>query len=776
MESPLPPEVFYGLLRQDLPSELDKLLEHEDDEFTTALETAVDESIIPRRLNDSIDERIAQLRELRNRRSEWTRYLRHAQLLDEQAAESDRGPPAGFTVNILDVETETDVGSFVTDGNGRFAIPYGRPQGESFVRTLRVRITDPSGDEVALDQETYEVDLAANEVWSLWVSLPEVPPPDAIDLEEREDDIVSVFVALGQEVDGKRLLSDLQSRPGFSSLADIRRARGLNNVPDLSVPIENEAVQLLDGLSNLSTLPSVTIENVVPLLDSGYHSQFVVADVSRREFVERVADPNTLPESTAVRIHAEGVAQQSFLDNEGTSMLAEWANGRLKRPEFTLGDVLELNEVGRTPCPDHCDDCDAAVSPRAYLADLIEYVLKHTRISSDDQRRLFLNQLVEHFHQPFDAFPASCEATSDEILHVRACIEVLRAHLGPSQMGSTLQASEITYRQRAYEQLLHAIGTSVDELEETLDEPSEDEASSTKVASRARRRKQLADRIDVYYDETTSHLEELRFETGVTEADLGRVFGLTDTTAPTTEESDGKRRLRSREPPELQRWRLGYERQTWKRADWDHDPYATGDRPVVDPDVVSIDDLRQTGPGASKVHEIWKKRRTWVDEQLTDVAATPGDRSAEQALTSLCDPFEYDGRTFAGPWQGALEPGECPSPQELETIRSGLSGDGPAIDEAVTDRLEDLGMDQQRLGRLVDLHAKDQRSDESLSPQEWDEIRSILVQRRKEVVFDEWVDEERTEGVTFGATFSGCARRTGRRTLVALAGERAPPR
>ena len=60
----LPPEVFYGLARHDLPTTLPELFVRQFWMLHQALETALDENIIPSRLREELDQILAQLREL----------------------------------------------------------------------------------------------------------------------------------------------------------------------------------------------------------------------------------------------------------------------------------------------------------------------------------------------------------------------------------------------------------------------------------------------------------------------------------------------------------------------------------------------------------------------------------------------------------------------------------------------------------------------------------------------------------------------------------------
>ena len=76
------------------------------------------------------------------------------------------------------------------------------------------------------------------------------------------------------------------------------------------------------------------------------------------------------------------------------------------------------------PCG--CSDCEAAVSPAAYLTALLDYSLKHIR---NNKIKIDLPFLVDTFHQPFIDLPTDCEAVEKQLRQVRICIEVLRSYL-----------------------------------------------------------------------------------------------------------------------------------------------------------------------------------------------------------------------------------------------------------------------------------------------------------------------------------------------------------
>ena len=102
-----------------------------------------------------------------------------------------------------------------------------------------------------------------------------------------------------------------------------------------------------------------------------------------------------------------------------------------------------------------CLECEAAVSPLAYLTDLLRYVTFHLE---ENGEALTIERISELFHQPFADLPAQCDDVSQLVHQVRLCCEVLRSYT------QEFSDSQKDYCQAAYESLLHQNGTSYQEL------------------------------------------------------------------------------------------------------------------------------------------------------------------------------------------------------------------------------------------------------------------------------------------------------------------------
>jgi hypothetical protein len=176
-----------------------------------------------------------------------------------------------------------------------------------------------------------------------------------------------------------------------------------------------------------------------------------------------------------------------------------------------------------------CSDCEAAVSPAAYLTALLDYILKHVRNSS---AKIDLPFLVSTFHQPSIDLPTDCGAVEDQLHQVRICIEVLRSYMGSRPFADAakeaiLAQSEADYRFATYAMLLSRVGTSYEEIRRVRVETPEN-------------RKAVADRlgIDLTEPRLTDELDQLFLDLNakapsgqaLSEQALEQIFSLADTT------------------------------------------------------------------------------------------------------------------------------------------------------------------------------------------------------------------------------------------------------
>ena len=180
-----------------------------------------------------------------------------------------------------------------------------------------------------------------------------------------------------------------------------------------------------------------------------------------------------------------------------------------------------------------CADCEAAVSPAAYLAALLDYVLKHVRYN---KIKFDLKFLDNTFHQPFSELPTDCEAVNKQVRQVRICVEMLRSYLGKRPLAdpakeAVLAKAEQDYRFAVYSRLLGSVGTSYEEIRR-----SHKELPETRLA--------LAERLGIDLtqprpaDPPGDELDQLFLDPSaspsephvLTELVLETLYGLADTT------------------------------------------------------------------------------------------------------------------------------------------------------------------------------------------------------------------------------------------------------
>lgn len=175
-------------------------------------------------------------------------------------------------------------------------------------------------------------------------------------------------------------------------------------------------------------------------------------------------------------------------------------------------DKLKLGGLStQSPATDQEEaNCLTAISPLAYLADLLDYA---TRRIKKGEEWITLADLENYFHQPFGQIPLTCEAVDEEVAQIRISIEILRSHLADQTSAEEFRTAERSYLRLTYESILLKLKLSPTTLASIA------EASS---ATRA----DLAGRLGI--DE--SHLNQLWIaEEDLTETWLEEVFGVKDT-------------------------------------------------------------------------------------------------------------------------------------------------------------------------------------------------------------------------------------------------------
>lgn len=753
-QTALPIEAFYGWGRRgtlnnfagqptfsiaDVPAVLAVLFAIDSAELRQVLQTAISDKIIPD-LGDRLNEILAQIERLKVGQGVLVARRFIGKLLNKSNGE----PLVGLTVRGFDLDAgqePKDIGENVSNNEGVFALSYITPPPPAgadpaqIKRRLRLQILlNPQ------TQEKFETEVEAGgdqEILDISVTIP-VPPE--LESPKLENLVPALAIPASPE-----LLSFLATK-NITNLAEIRKAGGISRLEGLPVAADDPSIKLLEAHADLNRI-SPNVELNAETIEKGFDSVTAIAQASRPDFVSAIRD--RVGDFNAAQIQISARAQTAFLKNVTFEKTLNHMNGLEEDP--LIAEKIRCR----------CRDCEAAVSPLAYLADLLKYATENIK---NNTLPIKASDLAAIFHQPFD-LPASCEAVDVQLRQVRLCVEVLRSYLrakppADATAAAKLAAAEKDYRLAAYTTLLTKVGTNYAELRlSRTNEPP--------------LRQSLADRLGI----DLSHLNGLLLNPNpdpanpqfddLTEAALEKLFGLVDTT---------------RDPSlpgataDLQTWRLEYLRTLWKQQDFPTDRttllglspepiyqeavkqlFQISQRlPIIDPDVVTPDDFRRpflkTSPGdPDRAFDLWKKRRDWVDGRLNAFEGLPptpkGIPDIARLLAEMSKPVPYSaigGAVSVTAWAST-------SLATLETLRNQLDR-GIDVAQVKFCLQDDYNLTAESFTRLMAIAAKAQAWDsddrnEKVKDEEWREVYSILVQAQKVKLFAAWRTEESGAGI-----------------------------
>lgn len=329
-------------------------------------------------------------------------------------------------------------------------------------------------------------------------------------------------------------IEGILSNAKITTLADVRdRTKydaALQRVDQLSASERAAAKQQIENMrahAELQVLSRNNKQNQI-LVENQYRSLPDIAQKSRFAFLKSIG--NKIKKEEAVQLHSTARKQLAVLNNIAVEQRIYEANGYQTRPQpfpgagqlFTISSTPGGSQNGNADQPtiSCCEDCLSALSPAAYLSDLLSYAAEHITYKGNE---LTLSSLVNYFHQPFDKLPASCAAVETPVRQTRICIEVLHK-LAPSSVRSAVDACLSAHAKLAYEAILRELGISVQQLRLVRQATPE-------------QRKALADRLGIrsvgsYPNDNLSKLLLLPDRAGVqglNEIGIEAVFGLPGT-------------------------------------------------------------------------------------------------------------------------------------------------------------------------------------------------------------------------------------------------------
>ncbi len=603
-ETNIPAEAFYGwarigfgLVRDESTEQptlnLDTLLEQSEKYLKDALEQAIAKIIIPAWLAEQIDSILSQLQGLRDEKTQqekdhWIQHQAKGVLIDAVSAEL----LVGYFVRAETINQDSviDIEGSTTNVRGEFILTYALPPESTLSNlSLVLNIETPNGDE--LDKQEISLAVEQKEATTIKITVP-VPaePGEALQL-------TALPIMFSND------LTTFLKKNNLTNIAELRKLGTLENIKELPealrVSDELKQLQAQVDLSLLSTdlKPEEQIKQNQLLIDKGFTNFSIIADMSVERFVSVIGDGGIV----APQIQH---AKARYLD-------FQLANAYLDRKVGNVNEVEVLEPDSALSC--QCEDCVSALSPGAYLTDLIGYVTSNVTQASGTA--ITLDFLVDNFHQPLSKLPINCAATKTQLRQVRIACEVLLAAIDTSQLNFVITDERVAkYRQAAYQSLLRNIGTSQFDLDRATSD-----ADIEAIANRLG--------IDPKY------VKELQLQSGahqilanaLSEHNLERIFGLPaymetyiDIDVPRVRLLDSLRFLKAEQKrPELYDWRLEHLKKQWKEIDFPESPLSQN-TPIIDPDVIGPDDFRHPNE-TNTAFQLWKTRREWVDEQIARI-------------------------------------------------------------------------------------------------------------------------------------------------------------
>lgn len=385
---------------------------------------------------------------------------------------------------------------------------------------------------------------------------------------------------------------------GIANVTQLAALGGLKNMEGLPIDPGSAFVAKLEGHVNLG-LFSADVNTNELLINKGYTNLKQIGGTPREVFIKEVG--NEIGAFRAFVFQAGMRHSEQYLNNVVTQLVVNKKGQGL--PIDVGANIPEKN------CT--CEDCNSAVSPLAYLAELLDYVLDNVR---NDGNKLTSEALKNLFHQPFGELPVACSLMEEKICQIRLAIEVLWKEYEqrsiPQSSTEALEKAGEAYTSLTYRMLLEQFGTSYEAIR-LIRHPRPNESTE----AYEERRKALAGRIGidliVDLDGTSIGTLDALFKdasTTISELELEQLFGFRDTRRDPLSGTPGS---------SIEKWRRAHLRTLWQTQDWTDDEYSRGELPVIDPDIVGIDDFRHPVAG-QLVFDTWEKRRHWVDAIIAE--------------------------------------------------------------------------------------------------------------------------------------------------------------
>lgn len=469
--------------------------------------------------------------------------------------------------------------------------------------------------------------------------------------------------------------SKITSLTALRSAVDIAKTSGLAqaDIKELERLQKHARLQLISRDHKTNQL----------LVDAGISTVTDIADLTKSVFVEKLK--GKVDQKKADGLYDAALKTVAVASRFVFAERVDTANNRTTQTSST--------EI--TPCA--CD-CQSAVSPLAYLADLLEYAVRHVRISG---KEITLDQLEVSFFQPFGKLPADCSASETLVRQVRLCVEVLRK----KATKENVDASGIikAYTQKSYQTLLAALGVTYNELRLAQTESLE-------------RQQVLADRLGVPVTKLFGFLL-----TDPSEEKLYEMFGLPSTNPL--------------QPPvktaEIQSAKFARLNDVWSTIE------ATL-RPVrLDPDIITSDFFAVTGSTAEQILESRKKQ---LEDLFKNIKPAVADKSTLTKVMATPESSIVHGMHGLGLGTEADLDKFNKQRQDRRAYSREVNG------EMVPLNFTELSIHKPELDQL--LIVRQLAAANSATSADQEEALNILVAiEKRSALIEAWRAEERTKGI-----------------------------
>lgn len=465
-ETELPPEVFYGLFRQNLPTKLSALLSQHPQVLRHALEVALRDNIIPARLNGQIDtilERLKQLivkRTLQPQDAEGKTTLgallgtilsSNLQKKFVQLYVWHQGPKEEFWKKLREDEDFKE-GSLVDDLQLTLQLGTLTQNHLPMVRALQKQ--GPDGklkslrDLADLDEEGWTELI--KKVGGKPIGFP--PGTPGKDDAEKISNYAKSIERTIEDAFPTAVFAARYKRKGIPGTEDVKADIDtffVNN-PDFdfrTTYIEKYFAdkQSLNALPNKDVLKShlkkaqrifkltPRFEEIRDLLADGLDSALSITLMGRRNFIKRHSNPNPNPDmvydiaNNRTAITTTLLAEHSPVANRFYDF--PWL---AKRPKEVAGFPDWASLFGSLSFCE-CEHCRSVYSPAAYLVDLLDFLKKNHLKPAESQDEDEISALDVLFQRRPDIgeIELSCENTNTPVPYVDLVNEILENAISP---------------------------------------------------------------------------------------------------------------------------------------------------------------------------------------------------------------------------------------------------------------------------------------------------------------------------------------------------------